>query len=74
MNSIAFYTKINSLPEQLQKEAMDFIDFLFQKTFSKKENDIKSNKKMFPKFGSSKGLYKMSPDFDEPLDDFKEYM
>ena len=27
-----------------------------------------------PKFGSGKGLFWMSPDFDEPLEDFKEYM
>ena len=24
-------------------------------------------------FGSARGLIKMAPDFDEPLDDFKEY-
>jgi antitoxin (DNA-binding transcriptional repressor) of toxin-antitoxin stability system len=27
-----------------------------------------------PKFGSAKGLIEMSDDFDEPLEDFKEYM
>lgn len=27
-----------------------------------------------PKFGSAKGLIKMSNDFDEPLKDFKDYM
>lgn len=26
------------------------------------------------KFGTAKGLIKMSDDFDQPLDDFKEYM
>lgn len=26
------------------------------------------------KAGSAKGKYKISPDFDEPLEDFKEYM
>lgn len=26
-----------------------------------------------PMFGSAKGLFVMSPDFDEPLDDFSEY-
>ncbi len=30
--------------------------------------------KPYPKFGSAKGLIAMSDDFDEPLDDFKEYM
>ena len=26
-----------------------------------------------PKFGSAKGLFKMAEDFDEPLEDFKDY-
>ncbi len=30
--------------------------------------------KPYPKFGSAKGLIAMSDDFDELLDDFKEYM
>jgi antitoxin (DNA-binding transcriptional repressor) of toxin-antitoxin stability system len=30
--------------------------------------------KPYPKFGSAKGLVAMSDDFDEPLEDFKEYM
>ena len=27
-----------------------------------------------PKFGSAKGLIKMSDDFDDPLEDFEDYM
>ncbi len=30
--------------------------------------------KPYPKFGSAKGLVEMSDDFDEPLEDFEEYM
>ncbi len=30
--------------------------------------------KPYPKFGSAKGLIEISDDFDEPLEDFKEYM
>jgi len=67
MRSISLYTKINSLPENLRKEANDFIDFLLQK--SKK---IKKSKNR--KAGFLKGKIEMSSDFDEPLDDFKEYM
>jgi antitoxin (DNA-binding transcriptional repressor) of toxin-antitoxin stability system len=33
-----------------------------------------SNKRPYPQFGSAAGLFEMSDDFDEPLDDFKEYM
>lgn len=28
----------------------------------------------YPKFGSDKGLIEISNDFDEPLEDFKDYM
>jgi len=34
----------------------------------------KSKKSNKPQFGSAKGFYVMSDDFDEPLEDFKEYM
>jgi len=32
-----------------------------------------SLRKPVPKFGSAKGQIKMSDDFDEPLEDFKDY-
>ena len=67
MNSLSIYTKLETLPTNLKQEVSDFIDFLMQKSSSKK-------KKIVPQFGSAKGKIKMSPDFDAPLDDFKEYM
>ncbi len=30
--------------------------------------------KPYPKFGSAEGLVEMSDDFDEPLEDFEEYV
>ena len=30
--------------------------------------------KPYARFGSGKGVFRMAPDFDEPLEDFKEYM
>jgi hypothetical protein len=33
-----------------------------------------SQAKPRPQFGSAKGLISMSDDFDEPLEDFAEYM
>ena len=33
-----------------------------------------SEVKRRPKFGSAKGLVTISDDFDEPLEDFKDYM
>ena len=57
------------LPEQEKKEALNFIKFLVEKT--KREKKVVAKK---PKFGSNKKLFIMSDDFNEPLEDFKEYM
>jgi hypothetical protein len=67
MNSLSIYTKLETLPKNLKQEVSDFIDFLMQKSSAKKN-------KIVPQFGSAKGKIKMSHDFDQPLDDFKEYM
>ena len=67
MEHIQLYTKITSLPNDIKSEVNDFIDFLM----TKKKKEIKKKK---PKFGCAKGQIYISPDFDEPLDDFKEYM
>ena len=67
MNSLSAFIKLSQLPKNLQEEVMDFIDFL-----TNKKNRDKTPKK--PKFGSANGMFEMSPDFDDPLDDFKEYM
>jgi hypothetical protein len=63
----ALLAKLEMLSAEKQKEVVDFVEFLIAK--SKEPNGEK-----VAKFGSSKGKYKMSPDFDEPLEDFKEYM
>ena len=67
MESLQLYKKISSLPGDLKKEVNDFVDFLL----SKKKSQIRKKQ---PKFGSAKGQIYISPDFDEPLDDFKDYM
>jgi antitoxin (DNA-binding transcriptional repressor) of toxin-antitoxin stability system len=35
---------------------------------------LEPSPKRRPQFGSAKGLITMSDDFDEPLEDFREYM
>lgn len=60
--------KIRLLPNELKQEIMDFVEFLLNKY-----QGIPDPKKQ-PQFGSAKGVFQMSPDFDEPLDDFAEYM
>jgi hypothetical protein len=66
MDQIQLYTKINFLPQELKSEVNDFVDFLL----SKKKKEKKSKQ---PKFGCAKGEIILSSDFDEPLDDFKDY-
>jgi hypothetical protein len=67
MTDLQLYTTISNLPPNLKKEVEDFVEFL--KTKTKEEKVVKERK-----FGCAKGLIEMSPDFDEPLDDFKDYM
>ncbi len=67
MNNILLYSKLALLPDNLKAEVADFIEFL-----SMKEKKKKTRQK--PKFGSGKGMFSIKPGFDEPLDDFKEYM
>jgi len=54
----------------MKSEVDHFIDFLISKAKSEKKEVIRPK----PKFGSGKGMFTMHPDFDEPLEDFKEYM
>ena len=67
MESTKLHTKISTLPPNLKSEVNDFVDFLL----NKRRKEIKKKK---PKFGCVQGEIYMSPDFDEPLDDFKDYM
>jgi len=67
MEQIQLYTKISHLSNDLKSEVNDFMDFLL----SKKK---KHSNKGLPKFGCAKGQIYTSPDFNEPLDDLKEYM
>jgi len=67
MSDLQIYTELLSLPENLKEEVKDFIGFL--KSKSKEKVEIKERK-----FGYAKGFFEMSDDFDEPLEDFKEYM
>ena len=66
MDKLSLYSQFNSLPQHLKDEVMDFIEFL--KLKSKKTK--KTNKR---EFGCLKGKIEMNSDFEQPLDDFKEY-
>lgn len=68
MTDLQLYKEIESLPADLKKQVRDFMEFLIEKTKSTKR------KKPEAVFGYLKGKITMSPDFDEPLEEFKEYM
>lgn len=61
---------IHSLPEHLKAEVAKFIENLTKRKAS--EDSIVKPRR--PKAGSIPGKFKMAPDFDAPLEEFKEYM
>ncbi|GAB3512986.1 hypothetical protein GCM10027341_54520 [Spirosoma knui] len=67
MDNIILYSKLATLPDDLKAEVSDFVDFL-----AAKRKKLQNRKK--PTFGSGKGMFVIKPDFDEPLEDFNEYM
>jgi len=69
MNGLSLMSKIDSLPLDLKQEVIDYVDFLLTKK-------VKKNKKVKKGmvYGWAKDSITMSPDFDEPLEEFKEYM
>jgi hypothetical protein len=69
MSELLLYSKINNLPLNLKNEVVDFVDFL-----QSQQDKKKSKKKKQIIFGYCKDTITIKPDFDEPLDEFKEYM
>jgi hypothetical protein len=68
MSEIDLINKVTALPPNLKEEVSDFVDFLISK-------HLYNNLAKKPlKFGMMKGTFEMADDFDEPLEDFKEYM
>lgn len=71
--------KLETLPESMVNEVEDFIDFLkakHSKSFPKSESeDLNIAEEPKSLYGAAKGtiLY-ISDDFNEPLDELKDYM
>ena len=63
-------SKFYNLNSDLRQEVLDFIDFLLEK---QKKQATESPKRP-SNFGNAKGQVFMSDDFNEPLEEFKEYM
>lgn len=67
------YIQLSSLPEDVRRQVLDFIDFLMRRPDrTRKEPAEQYSKK--PISGLPKGKIRTADDFDAPLDDFKEYM
>lgn len=67
MQTNQLHTKIASLPLHLQQEVIDFVEFLEQKRKQSKQ-------KIERKFGYAKEAIKLHDNFDDPIEDFKDYM
>lgn len=61
--------ELHNLPESLKVEVLHFVQFLKQES----TKDTKP-KRLKRQAGMLKGKIWMAPDFDAPLEDFKEYM
>lgn len=68
MSTTELLKKVSELPENLKEELDNYIDVLLQKNAENKSPKVPL------RFGMMKGTFIMSDDFDEPLEDFKEYM
>jgi len=70
--------KLQTLPDDMVNEVEDFIDFLkakhyksFSKSTSEEGNIVEEPKSLY---GAAKGLFIIPDDFNEPLNDLKDYM
>ena len=72
MSTLALYSKIESLPESLKKQVLDYIEFLLSRENKEKTSqELKQNEaqtKIKSGFSGAKGLFSMGPDFDKPLE------
>lgn len=67
MTDVQLYTKLLALHKELKKEVSDFIDSLKSQI-----NNSNGSKKRSS--GLAHGLIKMKDNFDDPIDEFKEYI
>jgi hypothetical protein len=67
MDTSILIKEIQTLPPALKEEVKDFVGYLK----SKKSNIAQERK---PVLGSGKGTFVIKDGFDDPLEDFAEYM
>lgn len=66
--------KLAELPESLQTEVLHYIEFLIEKHAKNSTQELPKKKHRVA--GTMKGMFilPLPDDFDEPLEDLKEYM
>ena len=64
--------KLEELPESFQIEVLHYIEFLIEKYAQKSPQKKQTKKRRIA--GTMEGMIIMADDFDEPLEDLKEYM
>lgn len=72
MTKSLIWEKYQQLPAASREAAAKFIDFLLSEA-AKNSAKASGTRKQRKGFGSWKGIH-MSPDFEAPLEEFKEYM
>lgn len=58
--------QLEKLPAEMRLEVLHYVEFLQTKL----EKQLRKPRRA----GSAEGKYTLAPDFDAPLEDFKEYM
>lgn len=69
---IEIFQTVVKMPESLKKEILDYAQYLLEK-HTKSESSQEKLEELHG-YGSWVGQIFMSDDFDQPLDDLKEYM
>lgn len=70
----AILEKLEELPEHLQTEVLHYIEFLIEKYAQKSTQEKETQKRRVA--GTMQGMFvlPLADDFDDPLEDLKEYM
>lgn len=70
LNDQKILEALKKMPPPLKAELLHYMDFLMSKYAQASAPPDRKT----PQFGSAKGYYTTSEDFDAPLEDFQEYM
>ena len=74
METVKLLSKFSILSSEAQQEVLDFLEFLTQKQQKKAQANVFLPSQSVLSFGELAGNFKISADFNEPLENFKDYM